>query len=32
MEDIVMNNNSINKIFLKDLKNYINKSGQHITV
>lgn len=22
----------INKIFLKDLKNYINKSGQHITV
>ena len=27
-----MNNNSINKIFLKDLKNYINKSGQHITV
>lgn len=22
----------INKIFLKDLKNYINKAGQHITV
>lgn len=22
----------INKIFIKDLKNYINKSGQHITV
>ena len=22
-----MNNNSINKIFLKDLKNYINKAG-----